>query len=87
MNPQTHRHLIEGLVGDANLDLWHNSPWFHAQIVGLAQLLPFMVDGIAAEARRLQERDHDHMQRLMTEPVRVRLPYPWAEEDEEERHG
>lgn len=77
-NPETERHLIQGLVGDKHLDLWHNSPHFHAGVKVLAQLLPMMVDGMAADAREKQRANHDYAQRMMREaqrPIRA-VPDP-----------
>lgn len=70
-NPEQTRHaLLQGLVGD-HLDLWHNSPHFHAAVHALADMLPLWIDGIADDARKKQAAHHDYLHRGLRAGMRL----------------
>ena len=50
--------LIAGLIGSSteSHELYHNNAHFYHTINALAELLPLWVDGIAAQAKELDER-------------------------------
>lgn len=44
------RDIRLALVGDEHLDLYRNNAWFKSAVDTLADMLPLMVNGFAAEA-------------------------------------
>lgn len=62
------RHLIDGLVGDEHADRYRKSIVFKSVVDTLAAYLPFMVDGLAAEADRQDERFARMIEAARTQP-------------------
>lgn len=62
------RLLVEGLVGPYR-GMYHGSASFHAAIELLADMLPLMVDGLAADAARREDHHQEVVARLMARPL------------------
>ena len=61
-------HLVVGLVGKRT-DLFHENAHFHHSINALADMLPYWVDGIAAEAERQNKAAQGFLAHLKLPPM------------------
>lgn len=57
------RLLVDGLVGP-HRELYHHSASFRAAVKVLAQMLPLMVEGLAADARQRREHRQEQLETL-----------------------
>lgn len=57
--------LRRALVGQRHLERYHRSATFHAKVDVLAELLPTMIDGLAAEADQITAEQQREMLRIM----------------------
>lgn len=58
------RLLVDGLVGP-HRELYHHSASFRAAVKVLAQMLPLMVEGLAADARQRRDYQQEKLEALM----------------------
>lgn len=55
--------LITGLVGERG-DLYYNNAHFHYTVHALADMLPYWIDGVAAEAERQDRVSREQLDKI-----------------------
>lgn len=68
-DPEELDAIRRALVGQRHIERYNRSATFRAKVDVLAELLPTMIDGLAAEADQISHDQQREMLRLMSFPI------------------